>query len=163
MSPAVATRPEPRPRSPRRGRTPAGESTYRSGDELREVVGRTLEAVNRSATSGAALRAAGLNIRIEVPDLGAVVAVRASEDPTKYIEWRFDRRGRPGPSLVLRMDSEVANAWLQGRESIPMAIARRRMRCSGNARDALRYLPVLKVISKSYRSVVRSDYPHLAI
>jgi hypothetical protein len=61
------------------------------------------------------------------------------------------------------MDSEVANAWLQGRESVPVAIARRRMKYTGNARDALRYLPVLKVISERYRKVVRSDYPHLAI
>ena len=46
---------------------------------------------------------------------------------------------------------------------MPVAIARRRMKYSGNARDALRYLPVLKLISERYRKVVRSDYPHLAI
>jgi hypothetical protein len=157
MTPVVATRPRSRTREI------AAEHDFRSAAELREVLDRTFEAVDRNATAGTRLRAAGLNIRVEVTDLKEVVSVRASDEPGHYIQWRFDRRGRPKPRLVLSMGSETANAWLQGRESIPMALARRRMKCVGNARDALRYLPVLKVISERYRKIVRSDYPHLAI
>ena len=157
MAATVATRPKAH------SKAAVAVHDYRSADELREVIDRTFEAVDRNATSGAKLRAAGLSMRVEVSDLKAVVSVRASDDPGHYIEWRFDRRGRPKPKLVLWMDSETANAWLQGRESIPMALARRRMKCSGNARDALRYIPVLKLISERYLKLVRSDYPHLAI
>ena len=156
MAPAVATRTKPRSKA-------IAEHDFRSADEMREVLERTLEAVNRNARAGNQLRAAGLDMLVEVSDFKAVVRVRASDEPGHYIQWRFDRRGRPKPRLTLTMDSETANAWLQGRESIPMAIARRRMKCSGNARDALRYLPVLKLISQRYRKLVRSDYPHLAI
>ena len=157
MAPAVATR------SAKRGSTAANVQDYHSASELREVIERTLEAVDKSTTAGNSLRAAGLSLRVEVSDLKAVFSIRVSNEPGHYIHWRFDRRGRPKPRLTLRMDSEVANAWLQGRESVPVAIARRRMKYTGNARDALRYLPVLKVISERYRKVVRSDYPHLAI
>lgn len=163
MTPAVATRAKPRAKAASRSQAVAEASAFRSADEAREVLERTLQAVDRSADAGTRLRAANLNIRIEVVDMGAVCWVRAADDPDHHIQWRFDRRGRSTPSLVLKMDSETANAWLQGRESIPMAIARRRMRCSGNARDALRYIPLLKLISERYRKLVRSDYPHLAI
>ena len=163
MSPAVATRGKARAKAASGARAGAPPSGFRSADEAREVLERTLQAVDRSSDAGTRLRAANLNIRIEVVDLGAVCWVRAADDPDHRIQWRFDRRGRSKPSLILKMDSETANAWLQGRESIPMAIARRRMRCSGNARDALRYLPLLKLISERYRKLVRRDYPHLVI
>ena len=163
MGPAVATRAKPRAKAASRSKSVPPPNAFRSADEAREVLERTLQAVDRSADAGTQLRAANLNIRIEVVDIGAVCWVRASDDPDHRIQWRFDRRGRSKPSLVLKMDSETANAWLQGRESIPMAIARRRMRCSGNARDALRYLPLLKLISERYRKLVRRDYPHLVI
>ena len=157
MTPAVATRPKSRTKAA------AAEHDYRSAAEMREVLERTLEAIDKNERAGTRLQAAGLSLRVELSDLKAVISIKASNEPGHYIQWRFDRRGKPKPRLVLRMDSEVANAWLQGRESVPVAIARRRMKYSGNARDALRYLPVLKVISERYRKVVRSDYPHLAI
>ena len=157
MTAAVATRSKPRSESVR------AEHDYRSADEMREVIERTLEAVDKSKLAGNSLRAAGLSMRVEVSDLKAVFSIKVSDEPGHYIQWRFDRRGKPKPRLVLKMDSGTANAWLQGAESVPMAIARRRMKCSGNARDALRYLPVLRVISDRYRKVVEADYPHLAI
>ena len=157
MAATVATRPKAH------SEAALAASGYRSADELREVLDRTLEAVDKSKTAGATLRAAGLSMRVEVRDLKTVVTLSASDDPEHHITWRFDRRGRQKPRFVLTMDSETANAWLQGKESVPMAIARRRMKCSGDARDALRYLPALKVVSKRYRRLVRSDYSHLAI
>src|SRR5688500_12572227 len=164
MTPAVATRAKPHAKAAARPKsTAAPPSHFRSADECREVLERTLAAVDRSSRAGTRLRAAGLNLRIELVDLGAVCWVRATDDPKHYIQWRFDRRGRPKPRLVLKMDSATANAWLQGRESLPVALARRRVTFSGNARDALRYLPALKLVAERYRRLVRSEYPHLAI
>jgi hypothetical protein len=164
MTPAVATRAKARAKAiSSAGSATAALPDFRSADELREVLERTLEAVERSSDAGTRLKAANLDIRVEVGDLGVVCWVKAAHDADRHIQWRFDRRGKSKPGFVLMMDSKTANAWFQGRESIPMAIARRRMRCSGNARDALRYLPLLKLISARYRKLVRSDYPHLAI
>ena len=61
------------------------------------------------------------------------------------------------------MTSEVANRYLQGRESLAIAIARGRVRVSGEAGAALRCLPATRLIAERYRSVVESDYPSLAV
>ncbi len=53
------------------------------------------------------------------------------------------------------MDSEVANAYLQGGESLAVGIARRRVRFGGAAGAALRYLPALRLICAHYRRIVK--------
>jgi hypothetical protein len=61
------------------------------------------------------------------------------------------------------MSSAVANSFLQGRESLPVAIARKRVRCRCEARAALLFLPALRLLSAPYRELIESDYPHLAL
>ena len=130
---------------------------------MREVLDRTLSAVNEDDRAGSLLQAAGIRLRIECPDVSGLVQVAASDSPDGFIVWRFDRRAPWKPKLIMTMDSEVANEWLQGKVSVPMAIAHRRMACSGEARSALLYLPALKLIAGPYRRVVSSAFPHLAL
>jgi hypothetical protein len=61
------------------------------------------------------------------------------------------------------MDSATANAYLQGKESLAVAIARGKVRCSGESRVALLYLPALRLVVEPYRRLVRERYPHLAL
>jgi hypothetical protein len=61
------------------------------------------------------------------------------------------------------MGSEVANRYLQGAESVPIAIARGRIRCSGESRSVLLYLPAARLIQRPYKRLVRAEYPHLAL
>jgi hypothetical protein len=61
------------------------------------------------------------------------------------------------------MDSDVANGWLQGAESVPVAIARGEISCSGDARCALLYLPAVKLLHEPYRKLLRERYPHLLL
>src|SRR5688500_19942510 len=104
MSPAVATRGKARAKAASRAKAAAPPKGFRSADEVRDVLERTLQAVDRSADAGTRLRAANLNIRIEVVDLGVICWVRASDDPDHRIQWRFDSRGRSKTCLVLLMD-----------------------------------------------------------
>ena len=153
MSTAVAARP-----------ADATEAhVFHSAAEMREIFDSVLSAVNSDERAGALLQATGMRMRVECPDVKATVQIVASDDDGSFIEWRFDRRGGAKPKLVLTMDSEVANEWLQGRESVPMAIAHRRMKCSGEARFALLYLPAMKLIAGPYRRLVKARYPHLAL
>ena len=142
---------------------PGGEHGFRSAAEMREVLDRTLTAVNADQKVGPLLQASGLRLRIECPDVKGVLQLLASSDRGSYLEWRFDRRGASKPRLVLTMGSDVANEWLQGELSVPIAIAHGRMKSAGEARWALLYLPAVKLISSAYRRVVDSDYPHLAL
>ena len=156
MATAVASRPKTKPRTGR-------EHGFRSAAEMREVLDRTLTEVNGDQRVGPLLQATGLRLRIECPDVNGVLQVVASRDPDSYLEWRFDRRGASKPRLVLTMDSDVANEWLQGRVSVPIAIAHGRMKSAGEARWALLYLPAVKLISGAYTRVVDSGYPHLVL
>ena len=61
------------------------------------------------------------------------------------------------------MDSQTANAYLQGRESLAIEMARNRIRYRGETRCALRYLPAMRVVVDAYRRLVRDDYPKLAV
>ena len=61
------------------------------------------------------------------------------------------------------MDSQAANAYLQGRESLAIAMARNRVRVKGETRCALRYVPAMRVVVDAYRRLVRRDYPELVV
>ncbi len=61
------------------------------------------------------------------------------------------------------MDSATANAYLQGRESLAVAIARGQARCSVEPEVALEYLPALRMMMEPYARWVRRLYPHLAL
>jgi hypothetical protein len=146
-----------------RSRNGARRRAFRSAREMREVLDRTFAKLNEDDRAGPLLRAMGLNLGVECPDVRARVLVAASERPDAWIEWSFDPDPDWDPTFLLAMNSEVANRWLQGRESVAMAIAHRRMKCIGDARSALRYLPAVKLISAPYKRIVRAGYPHLAL
>jgi len=130
-------------------------------EEFREVLDRALRDLDRDDRSGPLLRAAGLSLRIELTDLGLVVRIWADHGD-EHLRWSFGESDDP-PKLDLRMDSETANAYLQGQESLAIAIARGKVRCSGESRVALLYLPAMRLVVEPYRRQVRERYPHLAL
>jgi hypothetical protein len=109
------------------------------------------------------LRAAGLRMRFECPDLPMVLNVAASEEPDHHLRWAFSDAVEWEPKLSLRMNSRIANAYLQGKESLAIAIARGRVRFDGDTRCALLYVPTLRLVVAPYRRLVRQDYPHLLV
>jgi hypothetical protein len=140
--------------APRRG--------MRSGD-LRELLERTLQDLNEDGTRGPLLRATGMRLRLRIPDAGLVVDVASSDAPDQHLRWSFDERAEWEPQFELEMSSDVANAYLQGGESVAIAIARRRVRCRCDSRAALVFLPAVKLIAERYKRIVAADYPHLAL
>lgn len=130
--------------------------------EFRDVLDRTMRELDADERAGSILRAAGISLRLELTDIDLVVRMRASDDPQHHLSWGFDDRGGRA-RLDLRMDSATANAYLQGRESLAIAIARGRVRCTGESRVALLFLPVLRLVVEPYRRLVRESYPHLAL
>jgi hypothetical protein len=142
---------------------PTGEVAFRSPAELREVLGSLLESVESDERAGPMLRAARVRTRFEFTDMDLALNVASADDAKRSIEWGFERRAPWTPKLVLTMDSEVANRWLQGRESIAVAIARGRVRCKGEGRSALSFLPTVKLLSDPYRRLLASKYRHLRV
>ena len=56
--------------------------------------------------------------------------------------------------VEMRMDSDVANRYFQGEENVALAIARRRIKASGNDPDHEAFIP-------RYRELLEERYPHL--
>jgi hypothetical protein len=140
----------------------AAEATrFKSADEAREVFEALLRGVDEDERAGGILRAAGARIRIELTDLPLVVNLAPADGPGRNLEWRFDDSIGWRTRLRISMDSETANSYLQGRESLAIAIARGRVRCEGDARAALLYVPALKLLVEPYRRLLAERFPAL--
>jgi hypothetical protein len=142
---------------------PVGEVAFRSAAELREVLEGLLRSVDRDERIGPLLRAASIRTRFEFTDMEVALNVASSDDVDRSIEWSFDEEPSWKPKLVLRMDSAVANRWLQGRESIAIALARGRVQCAGESRSALVFLPTVKLLCDPYRDLLAAKYEHLRV
>lgn len=137
--------------------------SFRSAAEMHEILERVLSEVDGDERAGPLLRATGMRLRLEVPDLELAVNIASSESSEHCIAWTFALQPPWEPKLELKMESTVANAYLQGAASVPVAIARGQIQCAGDARAALLYLPAAKLITDPYRELVAAEYPHLVI
>jgi hypothetical protein len=134
-----------------------------SAEQLRELLDRTLTELDADERLGPLIRATGIRLRLECPDVGLVLNVAASEGPERHLRWAFSDDVDWEPRLELRMSSEVANAYLQGRESLPVAIARGKVRVRGDSRVAVLYVPTTRLIVEPYKRCVRELHPDLAL
>ena len=130
---------------------------------MRALLERMLRELDADEARGPKLHATGLRLRLELTDSGLVLDVAASDDPRRHLQWTFDGDADWEPTLALAMDSETANRYLQGRESLAIGIARRRVRCRGDSRAAMAFLPSVRLIAEPYRRIVAASYPHLAL
>jgi hypothetical protein len=63
----------------------------------------------------------------------------------------------------MTMSSEVANRYFQGKENVPMAVARRRIKTGGDMKAALALIPITKPIYKQYRAYLEAEKEHLLV
>ncbi len=131
--------------------------------EFRELLERVLVEVDADSRIGPLLRAADIRLRFRYPDVDTTLNVAATDDEGHHLKWAFSDEVDWTPKLRLEMNSAVANGYLQGTESLAVAVARRRVRVSGDSKATLLYLPALRLVCEPYRRIVRADYPHLAI
>jgi hypothetical protein len=131
--------------------------------QLRDLLDRALAEVDADERAGSLLRATGVRLRLRVPDLGLALDVEPSEEGDHHLRWTFSGPADREPRLELTMDSQAANAYLQGRESLAIAMARNRVRIKGDTRCALHYLPALRVVVDAYGRLVRRDHPELLV
>jgi hypothetical protein len=137
-------------------------SGFKSADECREVIGRAFELMSTDPEMGPKLREADTPQRWEFPDLQLVVNVTAADDGSREnLRWEWSDDVSWEPEVLMTMDSGIANRYFQGKENIAMAVARRRIKTSGNVKKALALVPVTKPVFAKYRAMVEAEYPHL--
>ncbi len=113
---------------------------------------------------GPKLRDADVPQRFEFDDVDLVLNVRAGRpDEGVNLAWEWTDDVEWKPKVKMAMSSETANKYFQGKENVPMAIARRRIKTGGDVKAALALMPVTKPVFGLYRELVESDYPHLRL
>lgn len=136
--------------------------SFDSPREFREVMDKVFSMMSTDPEMGPKLRDAETPQRFEFPDLDLVVNVTYAEDAgDENLRWEWTDDVPWDPEVKMTMDSDVANRYFQGRENIAMAIARRRIKTSGNVKKALELVPITKPIYARYRSMLEAEYPHL--
>jgi hypothetical protein len=137
---------------------------FRSPQEFRTVLDRVFAMMSEDPEMGPRLREADVPMRYEFTDLDLVANIRAGregEDANLHWEWTDDVEWEP--KVQMTMSSETANRYFQGKENVPLALARRRIKAGGDVKSALSLIPITKPIYARYRSLVEQEYPHLAV
>ncbi len=137
---------------------------FRSEKEFRTVIDRVFSMMSEDPDMGPKLRDADVPQRFEFTDLDLVVNIRAArdgEDGNLHWEWTDDVDW--SPKVKMAMSSETANKYFQGKENVPIAIARRRIKTSGDVKAALALIPITKPVYAQYRELVKAEYPHLEV
>lgn len=111
---------------------------------------------------GPRLRDADVPQRFEFEDLDLVLNIRARRArERKNLHWEWTDDVDWEPKVRMSMASQTANRYFQGRENVPLAIARRRIKTGGDIGAALRLIPITKPIYARYRELLAEEYPHL--
>jgi hypothetical protein len=135
---------------------------FRSADDFRRVLDEALTELDSDRLRGPPFRATGMSVRFELPDIASAIELAASEDDSHYLRWTFDEADW-SPKLRLRMNSDVANGFFQGRESLAIAVARGRVEVSGEPRSTLLFVPAFKLLVEPYRHAIRHQLPRLVL
>jgi hypothetical protein len=113
---------------------------------------------------GPALRDADVPQRFEFDDLDLVMNIRArAGDERENLHWEWTDDVDWEPRVKMKMSSQVANRYFQGKENIPIAIARRRIKTGGDIKASLALIPITKPVYARYREMLEERYPHLVV
>jgi len=128
------------------------------------VMDQVFTLMSEDEEMGPKLRDADVPQRFEFDDVDLVLNVRAGRpDEGVNLAWEWTDDVEWKPKVKMAMSSETANKYFQGKENVPMAIARRRIKTGGDVKAALALMPVTKPVFGLYRELVESDYPHLRL
>ena len=137
---------------------------FASTEQFRAVIDGVMTLMSEDPEMGPQLRKADVPQRFEFDDLDLVVNARAArEGEGGNLHWEWSDEIDWEPKVHLTMSSEVANRYFQGKENVPVAIARRRIKAGGDVKSALALIPITKPIYGLYREMLEADYPQLVV
>jgi hypothetical protein len=135
---------------------------FTSRTEFREVMDEIFTMMSEDPEIGPRLQAADVPQRFEFGDMDLVLNVRAATgEEAGHLHWEWTDDVPWTAKVRMTMSSVTANAYFQGRENIPIAIARRRIKTGGDVKAALAILPITKPVFARYRAWAEENRPHL--
>lgn len=128
------------------------------------MMDRIFSLMDEDPDMGPKLRDADVPQRFEFEDVDLVVNIRAATpDEQVNLVWVWSDDVAWDARVQMKMSSETANRYFQGKENVAMAIARRRIKTGGDVKAALALIPITKPLFAHYRELVENEYPHLAL
>jgi hypothetical protein len=137
---------------------------FKSAGEFREVMDRVFALMSDDPDMGPKLRDADVPQRWEFDDLDLVVNIRAAtDDEGGNLHWEWSDDVDWKSKVQMKMSSETANKYFQGKENVPLAIAKRKIKTGGDMKAALALIPITKPVYPQFRALVEDEYPHLKV
>jgi hypothetical protein len=135
----------------------------KSTAEFRDAMEAVFTLLSEDPEMGPKLRDADVPQRFDFDDLGLVLNARSARagEPGN-LHWEWGENVGWESKVRMTMSSETAVRYFQGRENVPIAIARRRIKAGGDVKAALTLIPITKPVYAQFREVVQERWPHLA-
>lgn len=138
-------------------------SAFRDPGEFKEVFEHIFALMNEHPEVGRPLRDAHAPHRFLIDDLGLELnvgpAAEGEEKDGRFLRWVW---GPPPwtPAITLKMSSETANRFFQGKENVALAVALGRVKLSGPLLTILKLAPVTNPIHPVYRRWLEASGHH---
>lgn len=136
---------------------------FDSPKEFRTVMDAIFTMMSDDPEMGPKLRDADVPQKFEFDDLDLIVNVRAGAEGEPNLAWEWSDDVDWEPKVSMKMSSQTANKYFQGKENVAIAIARRRIKTGGDVKAALALIPITKPIYARYRDWLQDEYPHLLV
>jgi hypothetical protein len=140
---------------------------FTDADEFKTCFEQIFRLMNDHPEVGRPLRDLDAPNRFEISDLALVFNVAAApvtdEADGRLLRWMWGDEGRDWEPLIsLKMASEVANRFFQGKENVALAVAMGRVKLRGPLSKILEMAPITKPIHGVYRTwLTEHGYDHL--
>jgi hypothetical protein len=138
---------------------------FRDAGELRAVMDGLFQMLSDDPQIGPALRRADTPQRFEFTDFGETldVAPAPAGEPAN-LRWTWSGDAPWTPAVTMRLKSDVANSFWQGKLNVILATATGKIRMQGDQRKALELGPIIKPVYGRYRQMLAdAGHAHLLL
>lgn len=124
---------------------------FTDAEDLRRYVGGIFEQALRDDTLGPKLRGTGVTLKVVTTEPDAVLLLDLPHD-------RVALGAESDPAdAVMRMTSDTANRFWQGKVNMPVAMARGQVTVEGKVGALLKLVPSTRQLFPAYVDLVRAD------
>ena len=147
----------------------AKKNQFKSKKEFVEVMDKLFTLMSTDAKVGPKLAVARVPQRWEFTDLDLVLNTTYADPKAAqkghFLKWVWgDEKCDWEPVVQMKMKSEIANKFFQGKENVPVAVATGRIKTKGNMAKALKLIPMTKPVYEKYRQMLEDEgYEHLLL
>jgi hypothetical protein len=138
-------------------------SLFRSKKEFRDVFDRLFDALSTDPEIGPRLRARRTPQRFVFNDMDLVLNVRDADDKRarkgQNLFWVWGDADRDWePDVSMTMAADVANRYFQGKENVPLSIARGIIHLeTGHLIKVLELLPIVAPFHRKWPALLKAE------